>query len=114
MDKGEAALLPNRLWSSLQVAILLRLNSWFRPQVNHTPDSCQETKFKVINLEEEALYRFRVMAVNAAGESDPTNLKEPVRVQDRLGMSLSQLCCFTLFLFIVYYTLASCPQSPQN
>lgn len=54
-------------------------------QVNQTPDSCQETKFKVINLEDGALYRFRVMAVNAAGESDPANIKEPIRVQDRLG-----------------------------
>lgn len=58
--------------------------------MNHTPDSCQETKFKVINLDEGALYRFRVMAVNAAGESDPANLKEPIRVQDRLGESSSQ------------------------
>lgn len=56
--------------------------------MNQTPDSCQETKFKVINLEEGALYRFRVMAVNAAGESDPTNLREPIRAQDRLGESL--------------------------
>lgn len=56
-------------------------------QVNQTPDSCQETKFKVINLEEGALYRFRVVAVNAAGESDPTNIREPIRVQDRLGES---------------------------
>lgn len=57
-------------------------------QVNHTPDSCQETKFKVIDLEEDALCNFRVMAVNAAGESEPAYLKEPVRVQDRLGESL--------------------------
>lgn len=57
-------------------------------QVNQTPDSCQETKFKVINLEEGSLYRFRVMAVNAAGESDPADLKEPVRAQDRLGESV--------------------------
>lgn len=56
-------------------------------QVNQTPDSCQNTKFKVINLDDGALYRFRVMAVNAAGESDPANVKEPVRVLDRLGWS---------------------------
>lgn len=60
-------------------------------QVNHTPDSCQETKFKVINLEEDTLCNFRVMAVNAAGESDPAYLKEPIRVQDRLGEYLDQL-----------------------
>ncbi len=39
----------------------------------------------MVNLDDGALYRFRVMAVNAAGESDPANLKEPIRVQDRLG-----------------------------
>lgn len=113
MDQGEAAVLPNKLWP-LPLSIVSRLNPCFRPQVNHTPDSCQETKFKVINLDEGALYRFRVMAVNAAGESDPTNLKEPIRVQDRLGMSSSQHCCLTLFLYIASYTLFSRPQNPQN
>lgn len=66
----------------------MELSSHCCPQVNQTPDSCQETKFKVIDLADGALYRFRVMAVNAAGESDPANVKEPVRVQDRLGESL--------------------------
>lgn len=60
-------------------------------QVNQTPESCQETKFKVINLDNGFMYRFRVTAVNAAGESDPTSLKEPIRVQDRLGEA-SFLC----------------------
>lgn len=54
-------------------------------QVNQTPDSCQGTTFKVINLEDGALYRFRVKAVNVAGESDPAYVQEPVRAQDRLG-----------------------------
>lgn len=58
--------------------------------MNQTPDSCKETKFKVINLEDGVLYRFRVMAVNAAGESNPANLTEPIRVQDRLGELLFQ------------------------
>lgn len=62
----------------------------FGQQVNQTPDSCKETKFKVINLEDGVLYRFRVMAVNAAGESNPANLTEPIRVQDRLGELLFQ------------------------
>lgn len=56
-------------------------------QVNQTPDSCQETKFKVINLEDGVLYRFRVKAVNAAGESEPAYVPEPVQAQDRLGNS---------------------------
>lgn len=59
-------------------------------QVNQTPDSCQGTVFKVINLEDGALYRFRVKAVNAAGESEPAYVPEPVRAQDRLG----NLCVF--------------------
>lgn len=54
-------------------------------QVNQTPESCPETTFKIINLEDGMLYRFRVKAVNAAGESDPENVPEPVRAQDRLG-----------------------------
>lgn len=73
------------------------MNPFGRPQVNHTPDSCQETKFKVINLDDGALYRFRVMAVNAAGESDPTNLKEPIRAQDRLGASSPVLLSCSFF-----------------
>lgn len=54
-------------------------------QVNQTPDSCQETNFKIINLDDGSLYRFRVKAVNAAGESDPGYVKDPVRAVDRLG-----------------------------
>lgn len=53
--------------------------------MNQTPDSCQETRFKVIDLEDGVRYFFRAMAVNAAGESDPANLSEPIQVQDRLG-----------------------------
>lgn len=108
MDQGEAAFLPNRKRPSLHSGVVLRVNSWFCPQVNHTPDSCQETKFKVINLDEGALYRFRVMAVNAAGESDPTNLKEPIRAQDRLGApsAIVVLLVFVvlLFSFILFLT----------
>lgn len=54
-------------------------------QVNQTPESCPETTFKIVNLEDGMLYRFRVKAVNAAGESDPANVPEPIRAQDRLG-----------------------------
>lgn len=113
MDQGEAAFLPNRKWPSLHSAVVLRLNSWFRPQVNHTPDSCQETRFKVINLEEGALYRFRVMAVNAAGESDPTNLKEPIRAQDRLGASSPQLSCLTFFCILFLTHLFPVHRAPR-
>lgn len=76
------------------------LLSHCRLQVNQTPDSCQETKFKVINLEDGSLYRFRVMAVNAAGESDPADLKEPIRAQDRLGESVVQYDLNQLFTLI--------------
>lgn len=54
-------------------------------KVNQTPDSCQETKFKIVGLSDGELYRFRVMAVNAAGVSEPADIPEPVRAQDRLG-----------------------------
>ncbi|KAL4656696.1 titin-like [Arapaima gigas] len=53
-------------------------------KANQTPDSCQETKFKIISLTDGDLYRFRVMAVNAAGISEPAYIPEPVRAQDRL------------------------------
>lgn len=46
----------------------------------------------MINLEDGALYRFRVIAVNAAGESDPANVKEPIRAQERLGKFLFEFC----------------------
>ena len=39
----------------------------------------------MINLEDGGLYRFRVIAVNAAGESEAADVTEPVRAQDRFG-----------------------------
>lgn len=56
-------------------------------QVNQTPESCPETTFKVMGLIDGELYRFRIKAANAAGESEPANVPEPVRAQDRLGNS---------------------------
>lgn len=52
---------------------------------NDTPESCPDTKFVVKNLPEGEELRFKIMAVNAAGKSDPAYVKEPVRVHDRLG-----------------------------
>ncbi|KAJ8416947.1 hypothetical protein AAFF_G00328250 [Aldrovandia affinis] len=53
-------------------------------KANETPESCPETKLKVMNLADGAMYKFRVMAVNAAGSSEPAYVKEPVKVEDRL------------------------------
>ncbi|KAJ8352204.1 hypothetical protein SKAU_G00236800 [Synaphobranchus kaupii] len=53
-------------------------------KANETPESCPETKLKVMSLADGELYRFRIMAVNAAGSSEPAYVKEPVKVQDRL------------------------------
>lgn len=54
-------------------------------QVNQTPEACPKTSYKIINLEEGMLYRFRIKAVNVAGQSDPADVPEPVLAQDRLG-----------------------------
>lgn len=61
-------------------------------KVNQTPDSCQGTKFKVINLEEGEYYRFRVTAVNFAGESEPAYTTDPVKAEDRFGKIILHLC----------------------
>lgn len=62
-------------------------------QANDTPESCPDTKFVVKNLKEGDEFRFRIMAVNAAGKSDPAYVKEPVKVHDRLGN------CFVLLSY---------------
>lgn len=54
-------------------------------RANHTPESCPETNYKVTGLRDGQSYKFRVIAVNAAGESDPAHVPEPVLVKDRLG-----------------------------
>lgn len=56
---------------------------WTR--ANETPESCPDTKFVVPNLPEGGEFQFRIMAVNAAGKSEPAYVKEPVKVHDRLG-----------------------------
>lgn len=62
-------------------------------QANETPESCPDTKFVVTKLPEGGEFEFRIMAVNAAGKSEPANVKEPVKVHDRLGN-------FFLFIYI--------------
>lgn len=54
-------------------------------KANLTADSCPETKYKVTGLTEGLTYKFRVRAVNAAGESEPAYVPDPVEVKDRLG-----------------------------
>lgn len=56
-------------------------------KANLTADSCPETKYKVTGLTEGLTYKFRVKAVNAAGESEPAYVPDPVEVKDRLGES---------------------------
>ncbi|NXT56485.1 TITIN protein, partial [Pluvianellus socialis] len=53
-------------------------------KANLAPDSCPETNYKVTGLTEGLTYKFRVKAVNAAGESEPAYVPEPVEVKDRL------------------------------
>lgn len=57
-------------------------------QANETPESCPDTNFVVKNLPDGQEFRFRIMAVNAAGKSEPAYVKEPVKVHDRLGTRL--------------------------
>ncbi|NWH28079.1 TITIN protein, partial [Grus americana] len=53
-------------------------------KANLTADSCPETKYKVTGLTEGLTYKFRVKAANAAGESEPAYVPDPVEVKDRL------------------------------
>uniref|UniRef100_A0A803JW69 Myomesin 2 n=1 Tax=Xenopus tropicalis TaxID=8364 RepID=A0A803JW69_XENTR len=52
---------------------------------NFAPDGCPDTKHTVVGLTEGDTYKFRIMAVNAAGESEPAYVKDPVQAKDRLG-----------------------------
>lgn len=52
---------------------------------NHAPDGCPDTKHRVVGLTEGETYKFRIMAVNSAGESEPAYVRDPVQVKDRLG-----------------------------
>lgn len=63
-------------------------------RANHTPESCPETNYKVTGLQDGQSYKFRVIAVNVASESDPAHVPEPVLVKDRFGECnvLSCLC----------------------
>lgn len=56
-------------------------NIWIRANDYMTPD-CQYT---VINLSENHEYEFRIMAVNAAGKSDPSSMTMPVKVTETPG-----------------------------
>lgn len=48
------------------------------------------TKFVVAGLKEGGLYRFRVRAVNAAGEGDNGLVSELIEVKDRTSKTLIQ------------------------
>lgn len=54
-------------------------------KANQTPDSCPDTNFKVSGVTEGDMYKFRILAVNQAGESDPAYVHDPVQAKDRLG-----------------------------
>lgn len=54
-------------------------------KANYTADSCPDTKYSVTGLTEGTKYKFRILAVNAAGESEPAYVRDPVEVKDRLG-----------------------------
>ena len=61
-----------------------------------TPD-CEYT---VINLTENHEYEFRIMAVNAAGKSDPSSMTMPVKVTETPGKYIYQKIFNLLSLFI--------------
>lgn len=74
-------------------------------KANETPELCPETKFTVQNLEDGEMYRFKIMAVNAAGKSDPAYVKDPVKVHDRLGNWDFTLSNRKINIFFTYFTI---------
>jgi len=70
-------------------------------QANETPESCTDTKFVVTKLPDGGEFEFRIMAVNAAGKSEPAYVKEPVKVHDRLGNFLIFVCIFRKYKRVV-------------
>ena len=61
---------------------------WMR--ANDIP--CIDTKLLVPDLIENSDYQFRVIALNAAGPSEPSPPTMPTKVKEKIGECLSDLC----------------------
>lgn len=57
---------------------------WLR--VNDMDSLCTDTEFTVPTLRERKRYRFRIIAVNAVGESDPSPRTSDILIEDVQSM----------------------------
>lgn len=50
-----------------------------------------DCQYTVLNLVENHEYEFRIVAVNAAGKSDPSSMTMPIKVSETAGTFISIL-----------------------
>ena len=62
-------------------------DNWMK--VNDVP--CLDNKILVPDLIENSDMEFRVMAVNAAGPSEPSGESSPIKIKEKIGMYITQL-----------------------
>ena len=58
-------------------------------KANETPETCPDINYVVTGLTDGQDYNFRIFTVNAAGNSEPAFVRQPVKVHDRLGNLLT-------------------------
>lgn len=79
-------------------------DSDFWQKVSSVP--CLDTSYLVGDLMENSDMEFRVTALNAAGQGEPSGASSPVKVKEKIGTSLFklQVCLFyCLFIHFVEY-----------
>lgn len=82
-------------------------------QANETPEQCPDLHYVVTGLSDGQEYTFRIFTVNAAGKSDPSYVKQTIKVHDRMGedtcaLVLSQCECVDLCRMNYLLTLFIC------
>ena len=77
-------------------------SSWVK--INDPDDLCPTTEFTVPSLRELKLYRFRIIAVNDIGESDPSPRTTEVLVEEVNGTLVALCYSNNSIIYIIYHT----------